>query len=68
MDIILERSKEGKCAICKCETIEEKREVDYKGNKICICTKHPYLEPKVSREEINGEIKIVRKARKKKTK
>lgn len=64
MDIIEKRCSEGKCPICKCEEIKEKRTVEYKGKNITICKKHYFLNSK----EVNEEIKTVRKERKRRKK
>jgi len=56
MDKIQQRCSEGKCPICKCEEIKEKRTVDYKGENIDICKEHPYLEER----EVTEKVKKVR--------
>ena len=64
MNLILQRSKEGICPICKVKEIKEKREVPYQSEVISICKKHPYLESPITLKKINEEIKVVRKANK----
>jgi len=66
MDLINQRSNEGMCPICKCSTTEgddlagKFRQVEHQNMNVLICNKHQYLEPKITLDEVNEEVKKVR--------